>query len=182
LPEVSACLGSIPSIASLRSTVVFSMHSLGQTSEQHNDGTEEQTDHSSQDCPHSDGVERMTSASILVDVVLDDAEECEVACHGDNGDEPCDGSDHGGEDGTADSSAECEEEGNECKTTSDGVKDHDSGQGFRGIDRGGVEGGLVDAFHDSGGVIANVLWVAVILIGAGGSNIKNAVAESTKSD
>jgi len=56
----------------------------------------------------------MTSASILVDVVLDDTEESEVACHDDKGDEPGNGRDHSCEDGTAETSAECEEEGNEC--------------------------------------------------------------------
>jgi len=62
------------------------------------------------------------------------------------------------------------------------VEDHDSGQGLCGIDRSRVESCAVDASYDIGGVIANVLWVAVILIGASRSNIENAVAECTKCD
>jgi len=115
LPEMSLRRrGSISSITSLGSTVVFSMHSLGEASKQYHESAEEQTEHSSQSCPHSNGVECMTSASILVDVILNDAEERKVACHDDNGDEPGNGSDHCCEDGTAETSAECEEEGNEC--------------------------------------------------------------------
>ena len=135
LPEVSASarLGSISSISSLGSPVVFSMHSLRETSKQHHESTKEQTQHSSQRSPHSHGIECMTSTSIRIDMILNDAEQRKVASHNDKGNQPSNGSNHSSENGTAETSAESEEKGNECKTAGNGMKDHDASQCLGGI-------------------------------------------------
>jgi len=124
----------------------------------------------------------VTSASILVDVVLDDAEESEVACHNHNGDEPGNGRDHRSHDCTAEACAESKEEGDECEATCDGVEDHYSSQGLRGIGRGSVEVRVVDFGHDISRIVADMLASAVVLIGLYWSYIENAVSKCTKCD
>jgi len=124
----------------------------------------------------------VASTSILVDVVLNDAEKCEVACHDHNGDEPGDGRDHGCHNGTAEACAESKEEGDECEATCDGVEDHDSSQGLRGIGRGSVEVRVVDFGHDISRIVADMLASAVVLIGLYWSYIENAVSKCAKCD
>lgn len=107
----------------------------------------------------------MGARAIAVDLVLDDAEEGKVDGHDDESDDPGDCSDEGGEQAAADTSAEREEEGDECERAGDGVEDHDASEALGGLGGGFVEAGAVDVGHDGGGVIANVLWVAVVLVG-----------------
>jgi len=99
----------------------------------------------------------MASTAILIDVVLDDAEEGKIACHGHESDEPGDCRHHGSEDCAAEACTECHEKGDECETAGDGVEDHDSSQGLCGIGRCRVEGCVVDASHDISGIVADVL-------------------------
>lgn len=134
LPKVSLSLSRIPRIPSLRSAILsLTMVSLRKTCKQHHERTKEQANHSRKRSPHSDRVIGVTSTPILVNVILDDAKQRKITCHDHESDEPCNSRDHGGEDGAAETSAEREEEGDECQAAGDGVEDHNAGQGFGGI-------------------------------------------------
>lgn len=156
------------------------MPSRGETGEQDDKRCEEKKDHGSQDCPHANGIVCMTSTAIFVDMVLDDSKEHEIGDHNYECDDPGDSSNHGGEESTADTGTESEEEGNERKTAGDGVEDHDTGEGFGGVGRCGVEICVVDHGHDVGGVVADVFAGAVILISAGRRNIENTMSKGTE--
>ena len=82
----------------------------------------------------------MGSTSVLVDLVLDDSECNEVACHRYNRDDESDRRDKGCHQRAEDTSSECEQEGDECKAACDWVKDHDTRERLRGINRRGVIG------------------------------------------
>jgi len=148
-----------------RSDSVASVHPGGETRKKHNEGREEERNHGRQDSPHSDGVIGVASASVPVDVILDDAEEHEVGGHYHERDDPGYGCHERGQQGAAETSAKREEESNKCEAARDGVEDHDAGEGFRRIYRCGFEGGVVDLRHDACGVISNHSGVAVVLIG-----------------
>lgn len=152
-------------IARLLSGVILAMHSRREASEQNNESPEEEQDHSCQDRPHADWEVRMRSGSVAVDVILDDAEGDEIGGHDDDGYNPWDGCDCCSEDGAAETRADGEEEGDECEAGGDGVEDHDSSEGFGGVDWGGGESCMVDPLHDDCGVVADDLGVAEILIG-----------------
>jgi len=113
-------------------------------------------------------------------MVLDDSEEHEISDHNYECDDPGDSSDHGGEERAADASAKSEEEGNECKTAGNWVKDHNAGEGFGGIGGCGVEVCVIDHRHNVGGVVADVFTGAVVLIGDSRRNIKHAVTKGPK--
>jgi hypothetical protein len=134
-------------------------------------------------------------------VVFDDTEESEVTGHNDNCDYPCDQSSCSCEDGTAETCAESEEEGDECETACNGVKDHNTSESLSGVFRGGVKACLVDGGHDIVWVVADVYSRAPILISARrrvsiwvsniemtgedlpcGSNIENTMAKGSKGD
>jgi hypothetical protein len=98
-------------------------------------------------------------------MVLDDAECDEVGRHHDDGDDESYACDERREERAEETGAEGEEEGNECEASSDGVEDHDACERFRGIGGGAVESRAVDLSHDQGGVVANALAGAPVLIG-----------------
>jgi len=97
LPEVTSRGGVAMSIASILGLVAVSslslMHSSREASEEHNEGAKEEQDHGGEDGPHCDGVIRVASTSISVDVVLDYAEKYEIACHDNQGNKPSNGCD-----------------------------------------------------------------------------------------
>jgi len=115
-------------------------------------------------------------------VILDDAKGDEIGRHYDDGYDPCDCRDCGREDGAAETRADCKEEGDESEAAGNGVEDHNSSKGFGGINGGGSEGRLVNAFHDGCGVVADDPGEAVILIGLYGRNIEDAVAKGSECD
>ena len=107
----------------------------------------------------------MAAGPVTVDVVLDDAEEREIACHDDEGDEPRHSCDHGREQGAKDTGAKREEERDEGEAAGDGVENHDAGEGLGCVFGRGAEGRGVDLGHDVSRVVANDLGEAEILIG-----------------
>jgi len=179
-------LGSSPGTILIGSHLILnrSIRSLmpprRETGEEDNECCEEKEDHCSQDRPHADGIIRMTSTAILVDMVLDDTEEHEIGDHNRECDDPGDRSDHRSKKSTADAGAESEEEGDECKTAGNWVEDHDAGEAFGGVSGGSVEVRVIDQGHDVGGVVADVFAGAVILIGAGGRNIEYTVTKGSE--
>jgi len=153
-----------------------------ETGEEDNERCNEKKDHRSQNCPHSDGVIRMTSTAILVNMILDDSEEHEIGNHDCESNDPGDSSDHGSEECTADASAKSEEEGDECKTAGNWVEDHDAGEAFGGVSGGSVEVCVIDHIHYVGGVVADVFAGAVILVGASRRNIEHTVTKGSERD
>jgi len=161
----------------LNSSVRSLMSPRREAGEEDNEGCEEKKDHRSQDGPHADGIVRMTSTAILVDVVLNDSEENEIGDHDCKCDDPGYSSDHGSEKSTADTSTESEEEGDKCKTTSNWVENHDAGQAFGGVSGGSVEVCVVNHGHYVRGVVTDVLAGTPILVGAGRRNIEHTVTK-----
>lgn len=68
--------------------MVLSVHSARAASEQHNEGREEQADHSNNKRPHSHREFRMAIGSVAVHMSLDDPKEHEISRHNDYGDDP----------------------------------------------------------------------------------------------
>jgi len=75
----------------------------------------------------------MTASTITIDMSLDDTKEHEIAGHNYQSDDPCHCCHQSGENCTTDSCAEGEEKGDECKTTSNRVEDHNPREGFGGV-------------------------------------------------
>ena len=167
LPEASPAGRPGTIVSSLLARVaILSVHSRREASEQHDEGREEQDNHGRKNRPHAGTEHGVASASIAVDVALDDAEKNEIRYHDHEGNEPGHSSDHCCEDSAADSRAEREEERDECHAAGDRVEDHDTRECLRGIGSGCRESGLIDLAHDFRWVIANMLGVAEILIGS----------------
>jgi len=164
----------------LHSSIRLLVSVCRETSEQNNEGRKEEADHSSQDRPHASRVVCMTSTSIPVHVSLDDAKEYEIGDHNHQRNEPCNSSNHGGQQSTADAGTKSEEESNECKTAGDRVENHDAGKGLCGIGGSGVEVGAVNGGHHVNGVVSNVLAGAVILVGISWRNIEHTVSKGSK--
>lgn len=89
LPEMSLRRPRRPNISSLGlarpGTLMLSMHPARKAREQHNKRREKEANHSRKHRPHSRGIVGMTVAPILIDMVLDNAEQREVASHNDDG-------------------------------------------------------------------------------------------------
>lgn len=130
LPEVTLGGGVATRVASIRSLGVVCVartllvQASGEAGEENNEGGKEQTDHCSKNGPHANRVMGLASATVLVDLVLDDAEEGEIDSHDDHGHNPGNRRDHGGQQSAKDTGAESEEEGDEGKTAGDWVENH----------------------------------------------------------
>jgi len=123
--------------------------------EQDDEGREEEQDHGGEDGPHAYREVGVAACTIIVDVVLDDAEGDKVGDHDDEGDDPGQSGDNGSEQRAEDARAEGEEEGDECKTAGDGMQDHDAGESVRGVAADGAEASSINLAHDGSGLIAD---------------------------
>jgi len=151
-----------------------------ETGEEDNECCEEKKDHGSQDRPHADGIIRMASTAILVDMILDDSEEHKIGNHDCECNDPGNGSDHGSEECTADAGAKSEEKGDKCKTAGNWVEDHDAGEAFGGVSGGSIEICVIDHIHYVGGVVADVFASAIILVGTSRRNIEHTVTKGSE--
>lgn len=188
LPEVTLVgggrSGSVTGIHDL-AVLVLLVHSAGAAGEEHEKSGNQEQDHGSKLSPHTNTKLGTASAgvSVGVDMVLDDAEEGEVASKNNDGDNPSEERSGSSKDGTDETCAESEEEGNEGESASNGVQDHDAGQGLGCVFRSSVEAGLVDLGHDIGGVVADVYTSAPVCVGViCGSDVKHTMSECTECD
>jgi len=137
-------------------TLPLLMHPTRAARKQDHESRQEQTHHGRKTRPHTRGVMRSASGIVFVDVVLDDGEGREIRGHDDDGHDECERGHEGCEEGADETTAEGEEEGDEGEGAGDGVEDHDAGEAFGGVFRGGAEIGVFDSGHDVGGVVADV--------------------------
>jgi len=139
--------------------------------EQDHESGEEQQDHSSENCPDARTELCMRARAILVNVVLDNAKEGEITSQSYDDDDKRDRGCDDTEDSATDTGPKSEEEGNKGESGSNRVKNHHTGEGLGGVNRGRVECSVVDALHNVRRIVSNVLSGAVILIGASRSYI-----------
>lgn len=107
-------------------------------------------------------------------MVLDYAEQSEVACKHNDGDDPCNEGGHGSKDSSAETSSKGHKESDECEATGDWVEDHNASKSLCGVLGGGIEAGLVDVGNNLSWVVSDVLSCAPILIGAIGIGLVTA--------
>lgn len=147
---------NIPLLDMSSATLPLLMHPTRAARKQDHESRQEQTHHGRKTRPHTRGVMRSASGIVFVDVVLDDGEGREIRGHDDDGHDECERGHEGCEEGADETTAEGEEEGDEGEGAGDGVEDHDAGEAFGGVFRGGAEIGVFDSGHDVGGVVADV--------------------------
>jgi len=174
----------VPSIGMFRSPHIIPMTPGRETREEHDESPEEEQDHSREEGPDRNRVSRHAAALIIaaIDVVLYDAEEHEVRRQHDDGEDPRQRGDEGGEERAADARAEREQEGDEGHAADDGVEDHDAREGLGGVFGRRAEGRLVGVGDDGGGVVADVARGAVVLIMLWTSDVESAVSECAQGD
>lgn len=143
------------------------MFACREACKQHNERREEQTHHRGKHSPHPDIKSRMAVTPILIDLVLDDAKQGEIARHNHDGDDERDEGDHGCEDGAEEPSTKSEEESNECQAAGNGVQHHHASERFGGVFCRVVEGDVFDLGHYLGRVVADVRAGAPVVVLAG---------------
>lgn len=153
------------------SRFILPVHSRGTARKKNKDCSKEQAKHSNEQCPHRGREISIASASIVVHVSLDNSEKYEISDHDDDSDDPGDDGHHCCCNGTAEARSESEEEGDEGYTAGDWVENHDAGEGFGGVHGCSAKVGVVDAFHDEGWVVPDVLSCAVIAARAVGNEL-----------
>jgi hypothetical protein len=149
-----------------------------EASEQNHESAEEQKDQCSKNGPDARAKFGVRARSVVIHVVLDDAEEGEITGQSYHNDDECDGRHERCEDGPTDTRSEGKEEGDKGKSSSNWVEDHDTRESLCGVGGGSAKDRAIDLGHDLCWVVADVFTRAGVLVGAGWSNIEDAVAES----
>lgn len=109
--------------------------------------------------------------------MLDNAKGDKVTGDGDNGDDKGKAREDGAEEGEEGLGADAKEEGNKGKDGADNVQNHDAGQAPGGVLGCGAKvDGIVDAFDQVAGVVANHLAAANLFTAIVGKSLKLAIA------
>lgn len=131
LPETSPLDGGTIGVAALiyfGSIVASAVHPSAEAGEQDNESGKEEENQGGKNCPDTRTKFGVRSRAVVVDMVLNDAKESEIAGkgynHDDEGNSRCDSC----EDGTTDTSAQGKEESNEGKSSGNWVENHDAGE------------------------------------------------------
>jgi len=75
----SCSIGSVTTLCTLGTTITSAVEPSTEASEENYESAKEQCDESSEDCPDSRTKLCVRAGSVVVDVILDDSEECEIA-------------------------------------------------------------------------------------------------------